>query len=60
MKKYEKKFEGEAEIKRPPHWSGFRVVPDKIEFWQEMPYRLHDRVLYEKSNSEWVTKRLYP
>ena len=60
IKKYEEKFGSGDDIPRPPHWSGFRVAPDSIEFWQEMPYRLHDRVFYEKSGKGWKTRRLYP
>ena len=46
---------------RPPHWSGFRIVPDEIEFWQEGRFRLHDRVAYRRADSgEWVRTRLWP
>lgn len=55
----EKTFEGK-DIPRPDYWSGFRVIPDTIEFWQEMPYRLHDRVLYEKKGKGWKQTRLFP
>ena len=48
------------EIPRPPHWSGFRLVPDRLEFWQDMPYRLHDRVQYDRAGAEWRATRLYP
>ena len=47
-------------IPRPPHWSGFRVRPDRFEFWQDMPYRLHDRMEYARQDGQWVTKTLYP
>lgn len=50
----------EGEIPRPPHWTGFRVVPDRVEFWQGMPYRLHDRMVYERDGAAWGTHRLYP
>ncbi|MDY8108546.1 pyridoxamine 5'-phosphate oxidase [Fulvimarina sp. 2208YS6-2-32] len=54
-------YEGE-EIPRPPHWSGFRLVPMAIEFWQNGPFRLHDRALYERADRDapWVITRLYP
>tara|TARA_Y100000590_G_scaffold342937_1_gene391707 strand:- start:146 stop:751 length:606 start_codon:yes stop_codon:yes gene_type:complete len=47
-------------IPRPSFWSGFRVEPVLIEFWQEMPFRLHDRVEYIKNEEEWIIRRLYP
>lgn len=52
-------YPGEA-IPRPPHWSGFRVVPAYIEFWQDMPFRLHDRRTYTRAGEGWTTGRLYP
>lgn len=50
----------QGEIPRPPHWSGFRVVPDRVEFWQGMPFRLHDRLIYEREGAGWRTYRQYP
>lgn len=47
-------------VPRPPHWSGFRVVPKSIEFWQDMPHRLHDRRLYEIAGTSWSQISLYP
>jgi pyridoxamine 5'-phosphate oxidase len=50
-------------VPRPPHWSGFRVTPRRIEFWQDMPFRLHDRLIYRRSDLSvpvWETERLYP
>ncbi len=56
---YTKKFKGLA-VPRPEHWGGYIIVPDKIEFWQGRPNRLHDRILYTKSNSDWEIKRISP
>lgn len=47
-------------IPRPPHWSGFRLAPDTIEFWQDMPFRLHDRRVYTRTNQGWTAQALYP
>ena len=47
-------------IPRPAHWSGFRVVPERIEFWQDMPFRLHDRRLYTRAGGGWTIGALYP
>lgn len=57
----EKTFEGK-EIPRPPHWSGWRVVPRRIEFWIQGDYRIHDRWVYEKSSAHglWEKTLLYP
>jgi pyridoxamine 5'-phosphate oxidase len=59
VKKYENRFNG-AEVPRPPHWSGFRVHPDRIEFWKGKPNRLHERHLYTHSESSWKIETLYP
>jgi pyridoxamine 5'-phosphate oxidase len=55
----EQRFAG-REVPRPPRWSGFRIVPDAIEFWEERPFRLHDRIVYRRDGDGWVTVRLYP
>lgn len=49
-----------AEVPRPPNWSGFRVMPQAIEFWKDGAYRLHDRILFIREGMEWRTERLYP
>ena len=49
-----------AIIPRPPHWGGYRLVPDRIEFWQGRPSRLHDRVVYRGGDGSWTIARLAP
>ena len=56
---FEKKFEG-ADVPRPPHWSGFRVVPERIEFWYGAKYRLHERHHYERVDGQWRKRMLFP
>jgi len=57
---YEAEYPGE-DIPRPPYWSGYRIVPQVIEFWQSMPYRLHDRTVYTRAeNGGWTIGKLFP
>ena len=51
---------GEGRVPRPANWSGFRVVPHYIEFWQERPFRLHDRFLFTRKGEVWRRERLFP
>jgi pyridoxamine 5'-phosphate oxidase len=51
---------GLGKIPRPPFWSGFRVVPERIEFWLQKPFRRHQRILYERTVEGWQKRWLYP
>jgi pyridoxamine 5'-phosphate oxidase len=51
---------GEGPVPRPPHWGGYRLVPEVIEFWQSRPNRLHDRLRYRKTAGGWIIERLSP
>jgi len=55
----EKEF-ANKEVPRPENWGGYRLIPERIEFWQGRQSRLHDRLLYEKNNEGWSIKRLAP
>jgi pyridoxamine 5'-phosphate oxidase len=60
LAEYEAKYPGD-DIPRPPHWSGYRVVPERFEFWQNMPFRLHDRTVYARlSDGGWAVGKLFP
>ncbi|HKM64009.1 MAG TPA: pyridoxamine 5'-phosphate oxidase [Acidisphaera sp.] len=55
----EAKYPGD-DIPRPPHWSGYRIVPGYFEFWQDMPFRLHDRTTYTRQDGGWAVGKLFP
>ncbi|MEJ2478613.1 MAG: pyridoxamine 5'-phosphate oxidase [Acidihalobacter sp.] len=57
--KYEQEFDG-SDVPRPPHWGGYRVVPDRVEFWYGASYRLHERVYWEFAEDRWESRLLYP
>jgi pyridoxamine 5'-phosphate oxidase len=51
----------DADVPRPPHWGGFRVLPRRIEFWRDMPFRLHDRrIFHAQPDGGWRSETLYP
>ncbi len=55
------KLYNDREVERPAHWGGYRLKPERIEFWKGRPGRLHDRILYErKAGGSWIIKRLAP
>ena len=51
---------GGADVSRPQRWGGFRVLPTRVEFWQESPDGLHDRIRYRREGGGWITERLSP
>ncbi|MFN8061196.1 MAG: pyridoxamine 5'-phosphate oxidase [Vicinamibacterales bacterium] len=55
----EREYDGRP-IPRPPFWGGYRLTPERIEFWKGATYRLHDRVVYTRQGDHWVGERQYP
>tara|TARA_B100000700_G_scaffold87847_1_gene98946 strand:- start:363 stop:995 length:633 start_codon:yes stop_codon:yes gene_type:complete len=60
IKEFEKKYPDQKNVPRPPHWSGWRVEPNNIEFWLEIKNRIHERLNYKKENGKWLREILYP
>ena len=57
---FEKKYNNQSKVPRPPYWSGWRVLPKEIEFWLDGEGRIHERLVYIKQNLTWEKKLLYP
>jgi len=59
FKTYQKRY-AESEVPCPPNWGGYRIIPNRVEFWQGRPNRLHDRILFVKDGEQWQRQRLNP
>lgn len=59
LKRWESKFRDQP-VPRPPYWGGYKVIPEKIEFWSDRENRMHERMLFEKTDQGWVFKILAP
>jgi pyridoxamine 5'-phosphate oxidase len=57
---FTRRFADRSAILRPNFWSGFRLVPDRVEFWQDQPSRLHDRLVFARDGGAWRRERLFP
>ena len=60
IKEFEKKYPDQKNVPRPPHWSGWRLLPEEIEFWLDGDGRIHERLNYRKNNNRWDKELLYP
>ncbi|PZO87447.1 MAG: pyridoxamine 5'-phosphate oxidase [Micavibrio aeruginosavorus] len=60
VEEYERKYEGVEDVPRPPYWNGYRLTPEKIEFWIDGQYRLHRRYIYEPVNNGWSVHMINP
>ncbi len=59
MDEADRRFRG-VDVPRPPYWGGYRVLPERVEFWQGRPDRVHDRLVYERADDGWTRARLAP
>ena len=57
---FTRRFADRSAIPRPNFWSGFRLIPERVEFWQDQPSRLHDRLVFERDGDSWRRERLFP
>ena len=60
IEEFEKKYPDQNKVPRPPHWSGWRILPNEIEFWLDGEGRIHERLNYINNNSKWIKEILYP
>ena len=60
IEEFQKKYPDKNNVPRPPHWSGWRLLPDEIEFWLDGEGRIHERLNYRKNNGKWKKELLYP
>ncbi len=60
IKEFEKKYPDQKKVPRPPHWSGWRILPKEIEFWLDGEGRIHERLNYVNKKDKWVKEILYP
>ncbi len=60
INEFEKKYPDQNLVPRPPHWSGWRLLPDEIEFWVDGEGRIHERLSYKKVNNKWTKELLFP
>jgi pyridoxamine 5'-phosphate oxidase len=59
VEEMDRRFPGE-DVPLPPHWGGYRLIPERIEFWQGRADRLHDRLVFSRTDGAWLAQRLYP
>jgi pyridoxamine 5'-phosphate oxidase len=60
IQEYKKKFPSNKKVPRPPHWSGFALKANAVEFWLDGQNRIHERLKYKKLGSRWIKEILYP